>query len=396
MRISKIETIRLKQYGNLLWVVIHADDGTVGLGETFFEPAAVEAWIHEFAAPRLLGEDPLRIEHHNRNLQGYVGFRGSGAEMRGLSACDLALWDLWGKATGLPLYQLFGGRSRESVRTYNTCAGYAYIREAAGQASDNWGLASSGPYEDLQAFLDDAGKLAESLLEQGITAMKIWPLDTFAEASGGTWISAADLKQGLEPFRKIRKAVGDRMEIMLECHGLWDLPCALRIADAVREFDPFWIEDPIRLDSVAALAEFRRRSGLRTTLSETLAGCWGVKDAIDANAVDYVMLDLGWIGGPTQARKAAALAEAAKLPIAPHDCTGPVVYAASTHLSVSAPHAVLQESVRAFYNGWYKEVATELPEVADGMVKPPPGSGHGVQLREEVFKREDLVLTAAS
>ena len=118
-------------------------------------------------------------------------------------------------------------RSRPAIRIYNTCAGYRYIRNRPVQKVDNWGLpaaGANGPYEDLDAFMNRADELALSLLEQGITGMKIWPFDPAAEASGGLYISRPDLERALEPFAKIRRAVGDKMDIMLECHSLWNLP----------------------------------------------------------------------------------------------------------------------------------------------------------------------------
>ena len=393
MKITAIETLRLEEFGNLLWVFVHTDEGISGLGETFFGPRAVEAFLHETAAPILLGQDPLRIEYLQRKLQTYCGWRGSGVEMRGLSAVDIALWDLWGKATEQPVYQLLGGRYREWVRTYNTCAGYRYIRTNRGQGSDNWGTGGvEGPYEDLDAFLERADELAESLLDEGITAMKIWPLDTYAEASGGLYISAPDLRKGLEPFAKIRNAVGDRMDVMLECHSLWNVPTAVQIARALEEFDPFWMEDPTRADSMDALAEFRSQVDVRVTASETVAGRWGFRDLMEAGGVDVVMLDLGWVGGLTEARAVAQMAEAHHLPVAPHDCTGPVVYAASTHLSVAAPNALVQESVRAFYTGWYTEVATALPVVENGFVRPPEGPGLGIELLPGIRGRKDATV----
>jgi galactonate dehydratase len=163
-----------------------------GLGETFFGPKAAIAYIHETAAPRLLGKSPLTIDRHSRTLihDYYLGFAGSGAEMRGASAVDIALWDIWGKATNQPVHQLLGGLSRDKVRTYNTCAGYRYVRGTKGQMTQNWGLdAKQGPYEDLDAFLNNAGDLALSLKEEGITGMKIWPFDFAAERTDGSYIS---------------------------------------------------------------------------------------------------------------------------------------------------------------------------------------------------------------
>jgi galactonate dehydratase len=209
MRIQKLETLRVGEFPNLLWLRVHTDEGLVGLGETSYAAQSVEAYVHEYVAPRVLGRDPLEIEALTRSLIGYLGWRGSGVETRAASAFDIALWDLYGKVCGQPLYQVLGGASRSRVRTYNTCAGYRYIRAAGGQSTRNWGLdgKAEGPFEDLDAFLHRADELAQSLLESGITGMKIWPFDPYAEASEGQYISAPDLERALEPFRKIRAAV---------------------------------------------------------------------------------------------------------------------------------------------------------------------------------------------
>ena len=139
MKVTKVETIWLEEFSNVIWIQIHTDEGLIGLGETFFGARAVEAYIHETIAPYLLGKDPLQIDLHARNLYGYIGYRSSGVEMRGNSALDIALWDLLGKVTNQPIYQLLGGKSRDTVRTYNTCAGYRYIRNESRQSVDNWG-----------------------------------------------------------------------------------------------------------------------------------------------------------------------------------------------------------------------------------------------------------------
>jgi L-alanine-DL-glutamate epimerase-like enolase superfamily enzyme len=272
MQITAIETIQLDEFPNLFWVHVHTDEGLLGLGEAFFGPRAAVAYIHESAAPRLLGQDPLAIDRHSRTLlDTYVGFSGSGAEMRGLSALDIALWDIFGQATGQPIHQLLGGLSRPKIRVYNTCAGYRYVRQNVGQLTENWGLPAgqaAGPYEDLDAFLHRADELAHSLLEQGITGMKIWPFDEYAESSNGTRIAPADLKKALAPFEKIRRAVGDDMDIHVEFHSLWDLPTAIEIEEALAPYRPYWFEDPIKMTNLDALADYRRRTNVRVTSSE--------------------------------------------------------------------------------------------------------------------------------
>lgn len=392
-KITQLETIRLREFPNILWVRLHTDEGLVGLGETFMGAQAVEAYLHEWAAQRLIGRDPLAIESRNRDLTGYLGWRGSGVETRGNSAVDIALWDLFGKAAGMPLHTALGGRSRDAIRIYNTCAGYQYIRSDANQTSTNWGLGNgAGPYEDLQGFLHHADELAQSLLSEGVTAMKIWPFDPAAEASHGQYISNADLDAALEPFRKIRGAVGDRMDIMVEFHSLWRLPMAQKIARALKPFNTFWHEDAIRMDSLDLLKAYAKDCEALICASETLSYKWGFKDYLETGVAGVVMLDLSWCGGLTEARKIAAMADAWQLPVAPHDCTGPVVWAASTHLSLHAPNALIQESVRAFYTGWYKELVTELPQVRNGMITLNDKPGLGLELLPDLHRRPDAMV----
>jgi galactonate dehydratase len=393
MKVAGIETIQLAEFANLLWVHVLTDEGPIGLGETFFGADAVAAYIHESAAPYLLGKDPLRIDEHSHALRStYVGFSGSGAEMRGLSAIDIALWDIFGQVTGQPIHQLLGGLSRERIRTYNTCAGYGYVRSRLNQITGQWqpkGAVAEGPYEDFEAFLNRADELALSLLEQGITGMKIWPFDAYAASSKGTYISGPDLARGLEPFRKIRKAVGNRMDIMVELHTLWNIPTAKRMMAALEEFDPFWFEDPIRMNNADGLAELARSTRVPITASETLATRAAYREFISRGAIGIVMPDLSWIGGISEARKVATYAEAHHLPIAPHDCTGPITYAASVHLALNAPNTLVQESVRSFYTGWYKEIVTDLPRMDDGHLYPMDGPGLGTRLLPDLVRRPD-------
>ena len=390
MKIAAVETVRLGEFPNLIWVRIRTDEGLMGLGETFMGAAAVEAYIHESAAAKLIGRDPIQIEAINRSLINYLGWRGTGVETRGNSAIDIALWDLFGKAIGRPVCEALGGRSRDRIRVYNTCAGYKYIRDERSQAVANWGVGNKqGPYEDLEAFLHRADELAVSLLEQGITGMKIWPFDIAAERTAGWDISPAELDGALEPFAKIRKAVGNRMDIMVEFHSLWSLPMAQRLARALEPFDTYWHEDPLRLDNLADLKAYAEHSKAWVCASETLAYTHSFREYLETGVAGVAMLDLSWCGGLSEARKIAALAEAWHVPVAPHDCTGPVVYAASCHFSLHARNALIQESVRAFYSGWYTELVTELPPITKGEVTVNMKPGLGIDLLPDLDRRKD-------
>ena len=186
--------------------------------------------------------------------------------------------------------------------------------------------------------------------------------------------------------------MGERMDLMVEFHSLWDLPTARRIARALEEFEPYWFEDPLKADDLDALGEFTRFTRVPVTASETLSGRSAFRELMEKGAAKIVMFDVSWCGGIGEAKKIATMAEARHLPVAPHDCTGPVVFTASTHLSVNLPNALVQESVRAYYTGWYKELVTALPPVADGYVSPPEGPGLGTELLPSLHERPDAYL----
>lgn len=400
MRISKLETVRVASYPNLCFVRVHTDEGFVGLGETFFGAAEVESYLHGTGAPHLLGRDPLQIERLAQALKPYVGATSTGVEVRGNSALDIALWDILGKVCGQPIYQLLGGASRDSVPVYNTCAGPEYIRSPSGQAVANWGLPDrsyGGRYEDLDGFLHHADELARDLLDSGIKAMKIWPFDPYAERWGGQYIRPEEIRAGLQPFQKIRAAVGEDMDILVELHGQWNLPAARNILRALEEFRPVWVEDPLRAGFQAVtLRELAKATSSVFALSETLAGRGSYLALLEEGLVGVVLADVAWCGGVSEAKKIATLAEAYLTPVGFHDCTGPVTLVASAHLALNVPNAFVQEIVRAHYYGWYAELLRQLPPIEAGHIKPPPGPGLGTELRPEVLERPDTTTRATS
>src|ERR1017187_1099923 len=225
MRITAVETIHLRRGITVhagpiqwLWVRIHTDSGLTGLGETYPHPEAEKAVVNRSLAPVLLGRDPSQIDRLWADMLQAVSFSGwAGAEMRAISAVDIALWDLAGKVANLPVYQLLGGASRASIRTYNTC------------------------YDHID-FLTDPVRLAGELAKSGIHAMKIWPFDPIAKETGGQYITADQMRRGIEPVRLIREAFGDSMDVAMEFHGYWNLPSAIRIAQALA--DPFHASVP--------------------------------------------------------------------------------------------------------------------------------------------------------
>jgi L-alanine-DL-glutamate epimerase-like enolase superfamily enzyme len=417
MKVTKIETIHLADHPRLLFVALHTDDGLVGHADTYYMADAVRGFVHEFVAPMLLGRDPRDIELHWRRLYEVIAhIAGKGAEIRGLSAVDVALWDILGQAAGMPVWRLLGGAARERIKTYNTCGGPAYGRPTRGGGGYGTEPGGEGRYEDLIAFMTRADELALDLLAEGTTGMKIWPFDYVAHAPGrwddwrsfkgafdpdlrglgGQRIDAGDLDRGLEPFRQIRRAVGDKMEIMVEGHGFWSLPAARTIARALEEFAPAWLEDLIRADDVGALAELRRSTSTPILASEYLTTRYEYKPVLEQRAADIIMIDPTWAGGITESKKIATMAEAYKRPVAMHDCTGPFTLFAGVHLAVNATNAVYQETVRAYLRVTYPELVTDLPRVEAGHVWAPTGPGLGTTLLPEVRTRPDATIVATT
>lgn len=386
--------MRLAAHPNLLWVRVHTDEGLTGLGETYFGAASAEADLHERIAPLVLGEDASRIDYLNRRMRPYVGFAGTGAEIRALSAVDVALWDIAGKAKGQPVCDLFGGRARGEIPVYNTCAGPSYVSKTSAVRPENFGLEAGERrrFEDLEAFLHRADELAADLMETGIFSMKIWPFDLAAGAAEGLEISVSDLKAALGPFEKVRAAHGHRMRLKAELHGLWNLAPAKEICAALEPLGMDWIEDPIRMDRVWELPALAAHTRAPLAGGETLGGMGQVEALMDTRAIATPIVDVTWGGGITFGRRCAALAEERGLPIAFHDCSGPITLAASTHLALAVPNVREQEIARGMYYGWYAEVVEQPAPVKNGVITVPPGPGLGMSLQPGLEKRKDAAV----
>jgi L-alanine-DL-glutamate epimerase-like enolase superfamily enzyme len=383
MKISKVRTYAHDDFPNVFHVEIETDEGITGLGESYYFASSIAHFTQEFAAPQILGKNPLDREELSKSLTTYVGYNGSGVETRTRSAIDVALWDIESKSKNLPLYKLLGGSSPRKLRVYNTCAGKEYMRRS-NQSSKSWGLDNnSSDLEDLKAFMSDAGNLARELLSEGINAMKIWPFDIYAEKNWGNEISDQDLDAGLEPLRKIRSAVGKDMDIMVELHALWSPKAARKIMEALTEFEVFWVEDPIFPDLLEDLSSLRGNALPRIAHGETIASEHRVRTLTEKKLIDFLTLDLSWCGGITTGLRMAKTARENGVRIAPHDCTGPVGLLAGAHLSTADSNAAIQETVRSAFRTWYPHLVDGLPAIKDGSLEVSDKPGHGLSLRED-------------
>ncbi|MDX1981178.1 MAG: mandelate racemase/muconate lactonizing enzyme family protein [Bryobacteraceae bacterium] len=373
MKITAIETIHLSRGITVhagpvqwLWVRIHTDEGITGLGETYPRPETEKAVVLGALAPVLLGRDPSRIDRLWADMFEAIAYSGwAGAELRAISAVDIALWDIAGKVAGQPVYKLLGGASRETIPTYNTC------------------------YDNID-FHREPVRLAQSLLDSGITAMKIWPFDPIAKQTRGHSISAAQIREGAAPLRLIREHFGDRMSVAMEFHGFWNLTCSQQIARALEPMEPMWLEEMLPQDNLAAYRELSLSTSLPLCLSERLMTRWGFRELLENRAARYIMPDICWCGGISEAKKIATMAETYYLPVCPHNCGGPVLHYASAHLAANLPNLFLLESVRKHYLEEYAGVVGNTLPVVNGQIPLPSGPGLGVELSDEVFRRPDV------
>ncbi|APZ92587.1 mandelate racemase/muconate lactonizing enzyme family protein [Fuerstiella marisgermanici] len=380
---------------NLLLVRIHTDDGLIGCGETYYTPQTIEALIHDWMAERLIGAEATDIEAHWRFLyERCTAFGFPGAEMRALSAIDVALWDILGQVCGQPVWQLLGGAAQKKVRIYNTCGGpgYGTQKQSREETATHPGWPGygdegiAGPLQDNWSSIHAAGDLAQELVDEGICGMKMWPFDRYAHAGGGAFLSAADIEAGMKPLREIRDRVGNQIEIMIEGHAFFPLASALRLADALAEIKPFWLEDVVRVDNIDTLADFRQRSGLPIAATEMLLGRSSYLSLLQAKAADYVMIDPTWAGGISETRRIIDLAQTFNISATMHDCTGPLTLFSGLHCSVASTNVVLQETVRAHIRTFSEHLIDRPPIIENGFLMPPTDPGLGTALLPELFQ----------
>src|SRR5580658_451088 len=367
MKITRVDAVELRRSTEVhwgvigwLWVRIHTDEGIIGLGETCPASTVEKAVVLNDLAPRMIGRDPRDIEAIWHDLFRAVHYRGwAGAEIRAISALDVALWDLLAKSVDLPLYRLLGGQSWDSIPVYNTC------------------------YDDAYDFNTHPVELARELAAAGISAMKIWPFDGVGERNHGQSISKAEIKACMEPLRKIREAFGDSMQIAMEFHAYWNLPCAIQIAEALEPYKVMWLEEILPQDNLAAYATLSKKCRQPLCVSERLLTRWGYRELLENGAASIVMLVFVWCGGITEAKKIANAAETYYLPIAPHNCSGPITHFANWHFGIATPNFLILETVRRHYGERYVPIATSTGAPVNGKLGLPHGPGLGVELKPE-------------
>ena len=362
MKITHIETVRVGELPDIIWVRVHTDTGLIGLGESWYAASTMEAAVHDHFAPLLVGKDPFAIERHWLNmfrLSDHAGY--GGAEMRAISAIDIALWDIKGQAADVPVYDLLGGKVRDKIRVYATGAPFV-----------------------------GAGELAKELVADGIVAMKMGPTIRAATPSEGQYLSPRDLDFVLQPFRDVRDAVGDDIQIANDGHGKWALPVAIQIAQAMEPLDIMWQEDLMPLLNPDSLLRLQESTTTPVCISERLLSRWQLRQFIENGSARVVMPDLIWTGGISETHRIAVMASAHQVPVAPHDATGPVNIFACAQICMNSPNVMIMEHVRPYFQGWYGDFVDPNLPIENGWLAAPERPGVGTRLRPDVFERPDV------
>jgi len=358
MKIVSIETLPIDRY---LFVKVHTDEGITGLGESgawgYLE--ASEKAVETFKR-YLIGQNPLRIEHHWQYLYRWSHFRGA-AIMGALSAIDIALWDIAGKHLGVPCYQLLGGKCREKARVY-----YHVFGETK---------------EELIQGCIDAKK-------RGFTA--IGHLTPFLDESPGVpfFKTHADkMKDAIDTVRRYREAVGDAVDLCIEIHRRLTPAEAIVLARGIEEFHPFFYEDPILPDNFDAMALVAGNIHIPIATGERLHTIYEFEMLLKRGAVQYVRPDVCMAGGLTHCKKIAALAEAHHVGVVPHNPLSPVSTAACIQLAACIPNFALQEYPMGEDEPPKSEIVKSSLKLENGFLIIPDAPGIGVELAEDAEEK---------
>jgi galactonate dehydratase len=359
-----------------VFVQVDTDEGLTGWGEVTTYPGlvanrAVAAMVREVREV-LIGEDPSQIEaiwHKVFRLFTYMGTRG--ATTATISGIDIALWDIRGQLLGQPIYNLLGGKVRDSVPLY---VHFAYTNTP-----------------------EEMAHHAKGQVDRGAQALKTDPFMAAGRARGAlnnvTYLNGsldpATEELGVDMIAAVREAVGPQVELLIDAHGLYNVPTAVRLAKRLSEYNITWFEEPCPPESYHALRQVRDQIPTAMCVGERLYTRFDFVPIFEGRMADYVMPDVTWTGGITGLKKIAAMAEAYYIPVAPHDASGPINILAGAHVSMTIPNFYRLEARRAqfdFYNAFL-----DVPLVVrDGALHVPTTPGLGLRLNLDYLRAHEV------
>lgn len=351
MKITRLETFPVRP--RWLFLKIHTDSGLVGLGEPILEGRALTvAQAVAELEPYLIGQDPTRVVHHWQAMYKHAFYRGGPILTSALSGVEHALWDLTGKAVGLPVYRLLGGPLRDRIRVYR-------------------GVGSSGDLDEVVAN-------AKALVNQGFTALKTGP-------AGGRPARIVEtpgfVEEVVRRFGVLRDAVGPHVDVAIDFHGAVSPQTAALLIRELEPMQPFFVEEPVQCQNVPVLADLARGTHLPIATGERIFTKWGFREILEQRAASILQPDISHAGGIFEVRLIAGMAEANYAAIAPHCPLGPIAFAASVQLDACIPNFLIQEHV-SLGEGYLKN---PFKLDGDGFVALPEGPGLGIELDEDAL-----------
>ena len=354
MRITGISThVVGTPWRNLTYVQVHTDEGVTGVGETRMlgRTDALIGYLREAEANHILGADPFAVEDLVRRMK--YGDYGRAGEivMSGIAVIETACWDIKGKALGVPVWQLLGGKVTDRVKAY----------------ANGWYTTERTP----EAY----HRAAQDVVARGYKALKIDPFGT-----GHFELDHDQTLYSVSLIEAVRDAIGPDTELMLEMHGRFSPATAIRLAHELAPFKPAWLEEPVPPENLKALEKVAAKVDIPLATGERIHDRIEFRELFELQAVDIIQPDISHIGGIAETRKLAATAETHYVMVAPHNVGGPVLTAANLHLAATTPNFKIQEHFNDFADSAIKGVAPGLPEVVDGYFALPEAPGLGVEL----------------
>jgi galactonate dehydratase len=338
------------------WVFVRlgTDSGLTGWGEAtlVFGDASVLGALEDLRE-FVIGIDPMRIEAFWSTRFYRTIFHGP-PFYSAIAGVEHALWDLTGKSLGVPVYKLIGGAVRDRIRLY----------------ANNWFIGAQTP--------DEYAECARSVTSTGWDAIKFDPLPGSLMAA-----SRHELRSAVEKISSVRDAVGPDVDILIECHGRLSPESAIRFADAIGEYRPFWIEEPVPAHNPLAMRKVRAHSSIPVAAGERLATRWQYRELLDLDAVDIVQPDMTQVGGLLEAKRVADMAALHRVALAPHCPRGPIATAVGVHCAFSTPNfLILEYSTDSGAISWRQDLMESPEQIDAGHMAAPTEPGLGVELIE--------------
>ncbi len=356
MKITDVKVYLAREWRTFCFVVVETDAGVSGIGEAGItgRELAVQGAIEHFS-PLLIGQDPFRTEHIWQLLFRGGFFPAQRILAAAIAAIDIALWDIKGKALGVPVYDLLGGRVRDRVLTYNHNSG-----------------------ETVEELVD----CCRQSLDAGWKVLR-WGL---GHEPDGLLEPDVEVRRAIKEFEALRLALGDKVKLALDVHTRLNMADSLWLCQEVEQYRPYFIEDPLRVENSQSYRHLRSRTTAPLAAGEQYSSKWEFRQVIEEELIDYARVDPCICGGLTEAKKIAATCETHYINLAVHNPIGPVATAAFLHLCFSTPNCAVQELPKRPGES-LPDLVLNQPEWEDGYLLPPTAPGLGIDFNPEALAK---------